>query len=75
MFPYIYKVKWYDEQKIETSYGLTFAENFTQASRFIVDYFGEENIASIKIEGIGDGSHNILELDKEHAELLAEKYR
>lgn len=74
MFPYIYKVKWYDEENIETSYGLTFAETFAQASRLITEYFGEENIASIKIEGIGDGSHNILELDKEHAELLLEKY-
>ena len=75
MFPYIYKVKWYDEATIETSYGLTFAENFVQASDYIIGYFGEENIASIKITGIGDGSHNILELDKEHAELLETKYK
>lgn len=75
MFPYIYKVKWYDEENIETSYGLTFAETFAQASRFVTEYFGEEDIASIKIESIGDCSHNILDLDKEHAELLVEKYR
>lgn len=75
MFPYVYKVKWYDETAIQTSYGLTFAENFVQTSKYVIDYFGEENVASIKITGIGNGSHNILELDKEHAELLETKYK
>ncbi len=71
MFPYIYHVDWFDwdgdKSTLITSHGMVFADNFPEASKRVMEYFGEENVAKVALSGIGDGSHYILELTEEQA--------
>lgn len=77
MFPYIYLVRWYDETNtnppVSTSHGLTMGCNLFEATKRVVEYFGEENIAEITMTPVGDGSENIYELTEEQAKQLKEQ--
>lgn len=47
---YTYKIKWYNEEDIETITGLVFAENYTEVNDILSTYYGEDNLESVSIE-------------------------
>lgn len=47
---YTYKIKWYNEEDIETITGLVFAENYTEVNDILSTYYGEDNLESVFIE-------------------------
>lgn len=47
---YTYKIKWYNEEDIETITGLVFAKNYTEVNDILSTYYGEDNLESVSIE-------------------------
>lgn len=47
---YTYKIKWYNEEDIETITGLVFAKNYTEVNDVLSTYYGEDNLESVSIE-------------------------
>ena len=78
MSPYIFITEWWDcdgeKSEKRTDYGLVFAQNLTDATHHIADYFGEESIAKMTITPIGDGVNNILDLTQEQAEYFEKEF-
>lgn len=60
-----YKVKWYEDGKIQTNYGFTITENLNQAMHNISQYFGEDNIEKINIQVLTEAYNGIVEITKE----------
>ena len=75
MFPYVYKVKWWDDTETVTSFGMTFAYNYSEAVCRLSNYFDETAIQEIEIKAIGEGTEYILELKEETIKKLLDECR
>lgn len=47
---YTYKIKWYNEEDIETITGLVFAKTYTEVNDILSTYYGEDNLESVSVE-------------------------
>ena len=47
--------------------------NLFEATKRVVEYYGEENIAEITMTPVGDGSENVCELTEEQAKQIKEQ--
>ena len=57
MYPYIYKVEYYDEVSYNelVKYGLLYANDYYDAMAQLGDYYGEKMIGRVEIEVWADG--------------------
>lgn len=53
---YTYKIKWYNEEDIETITGFVFAKNYTEVNDILSTYYGEDNLESVSVERYGMSS-------------------
>lgn len=73
MYPVLYIAKYWDEdtKKIETEHGITFANSFTEASKYIENYYGNE-LNSIHIQLLEE--NNILKItENEYQRILKDE--
>lgn len=70
MFPFIVKVRFYDEinEKMDTTHCLVYADSFTEATRQIDEYFGGDQ-EEMRIRMCGE-EHTFFEVNKDVADAL-----
>ena len=50
---YEYEVEMFEEFQVKTYQGITYGNDFAEALRNVADYYGEENLNSVKIIPLG----------------------
>lgn len=59
---FAYEIVYWDEvdNKNENDHGIVYGDTYAEASKNIVDYYGEENIIELKLFAIGENGESVL---------------
>lgn len=59
---FAYEIVYWDEvdNKNENDHGIVYGDTYAEASKNIIDYYGEENIIELKLFAIGENGESVL---------------